>query len=151
MITLLGCWPFSGPSISDGSTDQRGTGQQAAAAELSASLTAATVRRLASAMDIPMTGSEDVQQVLDAKLSERSHEPMKAQVVVCMGADSVTLCLEDAEGTFLEIQPENKSLPDEEEDTHSEEDLEKSLQQSLQSACSRNQELTEELHQLGRT
>ena len=72
-------------------------------------LTAAMVRRLASALDIPTTGTaEDVRQLLDAKLTERGHEPMKVQVVVCTGADGVTLCLEDVEGTFLEVRPEKR-------------------------------------------
>ena len=70
---------------------------------------------------------------------------MKVQVVVCTGADSVTLCLEDVEGTFLEVQPEKRGSPDEEEDARSGEDSDESLQQSLQAARSRNQELTEEL------
>ena len=106
-------------------------------------LTAAMVRRLALALDIPTTGSaEDMRQLLDAK---RGHKPMKVQVVVCTGADGVTLCLEDVEGTFFEVRPEKRGSPDEEGGARSEGDADESLQQSLQAARFRNQELTEEL------
>ena len=116
----------------------------AAAAELSASHR--SYGEACIGVGIPTTGSaEDVRQLLDAKLTECGHKPMKVQVVVCTGADGVTLCLEDVEGTFLEVRPEKRDSPDEEGDTRSEGDLDESLQQSLQAARSRNRELTEEL------
>ena len=121
---------------------------RAAAAEFSASHRG-NGEKACIGVDIPTTGSAaDVRQLLDAKLTERGHEPMKVQVIVCTGADGVTLCLEDVEGTFLEVRTEKRGSLDEEGDARSEEDSDESLQQSLQAAHSRNQKLTEELLQV---
>ena len=112
-------------------------------------ITAVMVRRLACALEIPTSGTtEDVRQLLDAKLAERGYKPMKVQVKVSTGLDGVTLYLEDAEGTFLEVRPEGKESPEasvEQGDENLPEQSEESLQQALQAALSRNKELTEEL------
>ena len=45
---------------------------------------------------------------------------MKGQAVVCTATDSATLCLEHTKGIFLEVQPEDKYVSDDEEEVHSE-------------------------------
>ena len=74
-------------------------------------LTGRLVRQLAAALQIPTSGStEDVRQLVDAKITESGHEPMKVQVRVHKTDKGATLILEDADGTFLRAEPQEDEL-----------------------------------------
>ena len=72
-------------------------------------LTAAHLKRLATALDIPTTAAGDeVRQMVEGKLGEQGREPRNVQVVLgAMPRDSFSL--RDAEGTFLTVDAEEEA------------------------------------------
>ncbi len=75
-------------------------------------LTAAHLKRLATALDVPTTAAGDeVRQMVEGKLTDQGREPRNVQVV--LGTTPLdAFVLQDADGTFLTVDAEE--APDEE-------------------------------------
>ena len=77
-------------------------------------LTGATIKRIAQALDVPITASTaEILQMVEAKLSDVGREPRNVQVLLGGAEPGSRLALEDETGTFLEIPPEEPPGPDE--------------------------------------
>ena len=77
-------------------------------------LTGATIKRIAQALDVPITASTaEILQMVEAKLSDVGREPRNVQVLLGVAEPGSRLALEDETGTFLEIPPEEPPGPDE--------------------------------------
>ena len=110
---------------------------------------------LASALQIPTTGTvKDVRQLLDTKLMECGHEPMKVQVKVHTTDEETLLFLEDVNAIFLEVRPETEDDPEAKSTTSDgeveEEQSIESLWQALHTARFENEALTKESRERGR-
>ena len=75
-------------------------------------LTAALLRQLAAALDVPNSASaEDLRQLISGMLEEGRREPMNVQVIVQKSTEGTNLILRDVEGQFLEAKPQGEVTP----------------------------------------
>ena len=89
-------------------------------------------------MSLPTSGSaDDVRQMIEARLTEMSKESQQIQVLVREESGRTHLELQDADGPFLNVEPEEEQTEHADEgSSHSgseqeeEEDLESALQES---------------------
>ena len=71
------------------------------------------LKRITGVLELPSSGSADqLRQIVDAKLDEMHKEPKNVQVIVYSGDKGapVWLELQDEDGTFLEVPPEEPHL-----------------------------------------
>ena len=65
------------------------------------------LKQLAKGLEIPTAGSaEELRTFIEGKLGEMEHDPKNTQVLVQEGEHGVHACLQDANGVFLEVEPE---------------------------------------------
>ena len=77
-------------------------------------MTTLYLKRIAGVLELPTSGSADqLRQIVDAKLDEMHKEPQNVQVIVYSGDEGapVRLELQDEDGTFLEVPPEEPHGP----------------------------------------
>ena len=90
-------------------------------------LTAAYLRRLAGALEIPTSASsEELRQLIAGKLEEMEREPMNVQVGLRKTDRGVHLTLRDVDGIILEVDPSPPEAGTEREHATSEEEEEES-------------------------
>ena len=117
-------------------------------------MTTLYLKRIAGALELPATGSADqLQQMVDAKLDEMHREHQNVQVVVYSGEEGapVQLELQDEDGTFLEVPPEEPQDPSEhpeEGEEGEEEPGHKELVRALNDATAENTALKAEVSSL---
>ena len=65
------------------------------------------LKQLAKGLEIPTAGSaEEIRQLIEGKLGEMERDPKNIQVLIQEGEHGVRVCLQDADGVFLEVEPE---------------------------------------------
>lgn len=113
------------------------------------------LKRMAGVLELPTSGSADqLRQIVDAKLDEMHKEPQNVQVIVYSGDEGapVQLELQDEDGTFLEVPPEDPHGPllegDEEESDS--EGLAKALRDATAESTALKAEVSMLHEQLGR-
>ena len=119
-------------------------------------LTAGQLRRLAVALGVPSSGSPaDIRLIIEGKLTELGREPQNVQVVMEEGTPTAGLRLQDESGTFVTVEAEEPTHPEElveepvaetdglEED-NDEDDI-SSLRQALEEVTLQKQTLEEEV------
>ena len=122
-------------------------------------LTAGQLRRLAVALGVPSSGSPaDVRLIIEGKLTELGREPQNVQVVMEEGTPTAGLRLQDESGTFVTVEAEEPTHPEElveepvvetdglQED-NDEDDI-SSLRQALEEVTLQKQTLEEEVEGL---
>ena len=115
-------------------------------------LSAAHLKRLATAMELPTEAvGDEVRQMIEGRLIAQGREPRNVQVV--LGATPTeAFCLQDAEGTFLNVEEEEQPPSEHDSVTHdsesesSESELQ-SLKSELEAVKIENAELHQELEQ----
>ena len=80
-------------------------------------LTGAVLRQIARGLGVPGTASADeVRQVVEGKLGELGRDPRNTQVCWVEVEDGLKVTLKDADGVFLEVEPEESGAQEEEEE-----------------------------------
>ena len=112
------------------------------------------LKQLAGVLEVPTTASsDDLRQLITGKLEELGREPMNVQVTLQSTAHGTHLTLRDAEGEFLDAEPQEKESSSEEEAEKSGEgsgsagDVE-SLQRELREASAEKEALQSEVSSL---
>ena len=78
-------------------------------------LTASLLRQLAAGLGVPSAASlGDLHTMIEGKLSEGGHDPLRTQVVLREVERGTLVCLQDESGVFREIEPPE---PDDPEDS----------------------------------
>ena len=82
-------------------------------------LTVVHLKRLALALDLPMTAaSEELRQMVERKLEEQGREPLNVQVILGTTPHDV-FRLQDADGIFLTVEEEEEPVDDSQLPDHS--------------------------------
>jgi hypothetical protein len=69
-------------------------------------LTAAIIKRIARALELPESAAlDDVRQMVDGTPTERGEEPKSVQVALIDTDGGVVIELRNEDGTFLEVEP----------------------------------------------
>ena len=121
-------------------------------------LTGSMVQQIAKSMGLPTSASlEDTRQILEGKIGEMEREPRNVQVVLQDVEGGMHITLQDADGIFLEIEPEkiDEELTDPGTEMSQEEDGEReeggeteTLHQELAEANEHIEELNAEVRSL---
>ena len=78
-------------------------------------LTAPVLKQIAGTLGVPDTAAlDEIRQMIDGKLLEMGREPRNTQVVLGEAAHGIHICLQDADGTFLELESAEVVNPPEE-------------------------------------
>ena len=112
-ITTDDAWAAVSGSGHSSGTAGRGSGQTLPLN--SRRLTMSLLRQLAAGLGVPSTASQgDLHPMIEGKLSDGGHDPLRTQVVLCEVERGTLVCLRDESGVFREIEPPE---PDDLEDS----------------------------------
>ena len=117
-------------------------------------LKVACMKRIVASMSLPTSGSADnVRQMIEGRLTEMSKELQHVQVLVSRESGHIHLQLQDADGPFLDVEPEEEqtvSSTHDNDEQEEEQDLESALQESRELAAQLREEVSALMAQLER-